>query len=95
VRGVTPAKPAPQGSSGTPRDWEYLAALGGLLVGMADESEIVPAALEGVLEFLSCESAELVLHAFAGRPALVGRVGKGSHRATGGHRELIVTVPGR
>jgi diguanylate cyclase (GGDEF)-like protein len=95
VRGVTPAKPAPQGSSGTPRDWEYLAALGGLLVGMADESEIVPAALEGVLEFLSCESAELVLHAFAGRPALVGRVGKGSHRATGRHRELIVTVPGR
>jgi diguanylate cyclase (GGDEF)-like protein len=93
---VTAVKSAPQGSSGrrVDHDWQYLAELGSLLVGMAEESEIVPAALEGALEFLGCESAELVLHPFAGRPALVGKAGKGSHRAAARYGELVVTVPG-
>ena len=90
------------------RDWEYLAELGSLLVGMAEESEIVAAALDQALEFLSCESARLVLHPYAGRPGVVGSADAAGQdlraydetadaettRPGGRTRELIVTVPG-
>jgi diguanylate cyclase (GGDEF)-like protein len=106
---VTTTKSSPQRStSQVGRDWQYLAELGALLVGMAGESEIVLAALDQALEFLHCESAELVLHPYAGRPGLVGTAdaagqdcqvladsaGAESTSSTGRHRDLIVELPG-
>jgi diguanylate cyclase (GGDEF)-like protein len=106
---VTTTKSSPQRSTRqVGHDWQYLAELGSLLVGMAGESEIVLAALDQALEFLNCESAELVLHPYAGRPGLVGTAdadgqdcqvlvdsaGAESTSSTGRHRELIVELPG-
>ena len=54
------------------RDWEYLAELGSVLVGMAEESEIVAAALDQALVFLNCESARLVLAMQPLEPGVVG-----------------------
>jgi diguanylate cyclase (GGDEF)-like protein len=106
---VTPTKSSSQRSTRQgSHDWQYLAELGSLLVGMAGESEIVLAALDQALEFLHCESAELLLDPYAGRPGLLGTAdaagqecrvlldtaGAGSTRAAGRHRELAVQVPG-
>jgi diguanylate cyclase (GGDEF)-like protein len=104
-----PDAPRPWHGRGTD-DWERLAALGSDLARMTDETEILRVALDGALTFLRCESIELTLHPFAGRPALVAevdhlvrdgevRVRKADQRAPepdadASARSLVVPLPG-
>lgn len=73
----TTRHPLPASRGQLDERWQGLAQLGGRLMGLSDDAEVLRVALRDILDVLDCDGAQVFLHPHAGHSGLVARVEAG------------------